>query len=248
VDPLAPECELEATGFAQYRGMLLMTAEMMKPHVVQRSGLSVIPVPFRSSLRIEVAIWVLPSDFSDQFIENKIDEADYAFGMGRTGLQLQPAIVHITNTAKIAVIDQGCANYAAIRGDPTIYNANMINVYVSPLWPGVLNGLTCTAQNAREIIFLRPWAPSGALAHEIGHALSLEHANAMGEHNLMYQVPQIEIRSVSIGQAYRMQIETRSWLNRGGVSTGRPLVKTCQPHAESDGVCPRQSLGLIEFP
>jgi hypothetical protein len=97
--------------------------------------------------------------------------------------------------------------------------------YVLPYW-----GFDCVDSGVPEVIFIRQIHLTMTLAHEIGHALSLKHAGASMnfayygwiESNLMRN----GIWDPTIGQAYRANFNTGSWLNSSGLR-GEPS-KTCQ--------------------
>lgn len=78
------------------------------------------------------------------------------------------------------------------------------------------------------------------LAHEIGHALSLEHVNFTSS-NLMKPVTNSLDNHLTLGQCYRAHVDHTSHLNTEGIRTG-PTLTDCPRLDASPGRCPDLSL------
>lgn len=130
-----------------------------------------------------------------------------------------------------------------------------------------------TAAYGRVIYVNAGYEAYTSLAHELGHALSLRwplggHTHELGEviggfdsSNLMWSTSDDDAAEgrvhVSLGQAFRMNVDVRSWVNQGTrdpTQTGSPRIRDvaeptedcmCQdPYADTSEPCPRLSADI----
>lgn len=190
----------------------------------------------------------------------------------RTGLKLTLA-QPITETT--ASIGSGCADLPAILGGAgPPYDKDAINVYfilgkVKHVIPATGTEVERSGQNCREngapnVIYmaLTDYLPT-TLAHEIGHALELEHTGAgnggpststagFSVRNIMYNGTVATVAEsrdhLALGQIYRANIHKPSWLNTpvpGATAVRLEPTKDCGNGfvtLTTAGECPRQSL------
>lgn len=147
-------------------------------------------------------------------------------------------------------IKSGCTATAAVPG--VILPGRLTVVYVrakvsagdEEQWPfGGKTGYDCAEEGIPGLIFILQHHAPSILAHEIGHAMSLAHAGAGAgllagwpANNLMRPAiwpacstdpcPDAPVMAFSLGQAYRANFNTDSWLNLDGPRIG--ASKKCQ--------------------
>jgi hypothetical protein len=110
-----------------------------------------------------------------------------------------------------------------------LFDADRLNVYYSDL---PATGQFCgSGSNA---IFVGSFANLATLAHEFGHAFTLQHVSvggqsAFGTDNLMNGGGPPTRNHVSLGQAFRCNVDSGSALNANGWRTGpsRPCGADC---------------------
>lgn len=135
--------------------------------------------------------------------------------------------------------------------DPDRLNVYLVKLYESSEFSAV--GYDCANFGHPEIIFIA-WAFPGLgpdqLAHELGHALGLRwpnngHSDTYGapfnNANMMWP-PGGYALNLSLGQIYRMNFDSQSWVNRPAVSASRPLLRTCQDVVGGSLPCPALNL------
>jgi hypothetical protein len=176
----------------------------------------------------------------------------------RVGIRFFPAGVFVHG--HMEALDQATAcktetinAYLASDHDITL-QPDLFVVFV-PEITSQKQGFACLQVSGQvgRVIYLswKQYLPTTAV-HEVGHMLSLMapwigsgngHANAIGsfrQDNLMWNSTDLEIRAhrsrFSIGQIFRMNLHTESWLNRILDAT-QLMVRDCQT-ATGAGVCP----------
>jgi len=184
----------------------------------------------------------------------------------------------------VATIGTGC-DHADDLENSSVYNADRINVYVVPSVDdpeepeSTLRGFNCYGEQwgktggAPNIIYISIAEHSqNTLAHELGHAFGLqgstEHTGeeldtlvpGFENHNLMWSKLSSGTARVqnhfSLGQAFRMNADERSWLNRKGAPAGALKPLPCHPTRRDDQVkfakdeapCPPLALDVPEGP
>jgi len=100
----------------------------------------------------------------------------------------------------------------------------------------------------RSVIFIGPAANLATLAHEFGHAFSLwggeeegghsDPADGFDNNNLMAGGGPPTRSHVSLGQAFRFNVDERSWLNHNGVRDGTTRLCLAKQPAGPDRRCP----------
>ena len=120
-----------------------------------------------------------------------------------------------------------------------LYDEGAINIYYVSSYYAATDerwvGLTCLADPS--IIVIGEGASFFTPAHEIGHALSLDHVTArevLGTRNVMDDAA-LYVKSASLGQIYRANLNPSSFLNLSGIRKGP--TRFCPDNAASRS-CP----------
>ncbi len=190
--------------------------------------------------------------------------AKSVFGRNRVGMTFNRSVREYTGGQE-GTVGNGCTHAAAvIAAGPPLYRPNAVNVYYVKTIEDYHRGYTCFESGAANVVYVALTATpevTTTLAHELGHALGLQgnvgHINpgefgatssfVAPEENLMYNTTTLDIASgqwrFSLGQAYRMNVATRSWINQPVFfgSTAGPLrtgvTKICG-NDPAQGRCP----------
>ena len=178
-----------------------------------------------------------------------VAEAITRYNENRVGLRFVPGTVQsfATGDAAVAGVGRGCESVDGVRASG-VYDPSKLNVYFVPAidMPNEddVYGYNCFEYGASDIIYISlDYSIPPTLSHEIGHALSLRGVHGhvsdnFDEDNLMETGLDPEttrdLKSFTLGQAYRMNADAYSWLNlkvgQGtiGVSLRRGEIKGCQ--------------------
>lgn len=189
------------------------------------------------------------------------------FDQNRVGITLDYRAIDATRllgptSNEAGGLGDGCMDVGGARAlGGEYYKADRLNVYyvetISMPDEEDLKGYTCFWQEAPNIIYVSWDARSDAtLAHELAHAFGLQ-APASGhttdyagfdERNLMWTgLDDAEANArdhLTLGQAYRMNVDARSFVNAARGSLGplrRGIVKVCQCTAGETEPCPKLS-------
>jgi hypothetical protein len=218
-------------------------------------------------LGVPTVIWVNSTGLADlaakrAAIGNDLAHIQDVLDQSRTGIQLigDASGLPDIKDAGSTPLGQGCTEVSTAQAGG-MHTAEYLNIYY-------VNGVTdgragwyCYQQDAANVAYVDLAAAVTTLGHEIGHALGLlepwnGHVDVMdGFPDDGSNVMWIGIGTrdhVSIGQAFRMNSSSWSWVNqdRPGTSTVReawaaaqgvpaPPVRPCQCDPERlDGVCP----------
>jgi hypothetical protein len=226
--------------------------------------------------RVEVDVYVVSSGMnSANWARLDLVRAGTLFDDSRVGLSFDSSkfvtSTSLTNADK-ATIGDNCQQADALKGS-SLYNPNRINVYVIPsITSEGLNtwrGYNCwekkppgNPDGTPNIIYISvSWHSPTTLAHELGHALGLRgkvghtggpdsRMDGFESTNLMWKGLDGDGTKAqdwfSLGQAFRMNADTHSWLNRaaGSSSTG-PQPLACSPTSpKSKTPCPPLAFDL----
>jgi hypothetical protein len=143
--------------------------------------------------------------------------------VGSTGLPFESGVVQ-------GAIEAGdCILFTSFVNNSGLNNGSKLNVYVvanlaaARAGQGQTLGITCGGTN---VILLDVGAKPTTLAHELGHAMALWHANpqlsaSFDDSNLMWPFTSDEpYKFITEGQTFRMHFRPASWLNVGGLRAG----------------------------
>jgi hypothetical protein len=210
---------------------------------------------------------------ANAWVQTAMDEMNTFLADNRTGLQVAPSTFRTATSDQADLIGNGCEGSGELKEtDPAegIYDPARINMYFVPwidmLGYGMWLGYNCYEPNqsggrAPNILFVSLlYGVYPTATHELGHALGLRwlagHTNPGsqdGRHdfpvtNLMYsnvdrQTAAAQTR-LSLGQAYRMNVDSASWLNRPGQQAAPAMQRNCQPDPTTSKPCPRLALDL----
>ena len=200
-------------------------------------------------------IWVVANgaDVLKQ-VDTDTAQASSLYSASRVGVSFgtNGKVTQISPTAPQAdIIGDGCYDLALLRGaPPPLYQPDQINIYYVPrIKMGGLfgeRGFNCFEYGAPNVIYisLQDYAEV-TLAHELGHALGLRGTmghvtrQRFGSGNIMVGSMDIDVLEgrdrFSLGQAYRMNVEEDSWLNRGSATR---VTSWCQDEISAQFPCP----------
>jgi hypothetical protein len=209
---------------------------------------------------------------AENWARNDLMRARTVYASNRVGLTFTESKFMTSSQlteAEKKVIGDNCQQAKALKQNPSLYSPQRLNVYFvqavvadeDDTWRGYNcfekkpPGNTAGAPNIIYISIARH-SPT-TLAHEIGHALSLQdpEGHTGSSHlleedfdltNIMWtDLDSREARAqkhFSLGQAFRMNIDKRSWLNRGAAAITPAGVKSrlCHENGATDArLCPR---------
>jgi len=214
---------------------------------------------------VTLALWYLTTDAGGNC--QAVDEAD-----AKKATQLYNAnrvgVIFVFSSPLPACTDQtltgvGTPPSFACPGTsqlPDHFTKGAINVYYVPSLGDYVRGLYCPRADPHIILVSRENYSETTLAHELGHAFGLSHTydelgewfnGNFGNDNLMWS-DWVARSTFSLGQAFRINVEELSRLNRDLIRTG-PVrqcecrwgsgctVKQFRTKADQDGICPRIS-------
>lgn len=213
---------------------------------------------------VPVSVWLL-REFDDDGVRTKdraLDEVKTAimlFNTGRTGIVFSP-----TPTVHEIYGSTAIPNRCPVPTGSATFDAGRLNVYYLPTvtapdgWGG-FRGYNCpdasgTDPNQRfAILIALDYNDGTVLAHELGHALAQVHAGTtvlnpdpdysdMTEANVMWEGSSNR-KTLTLGQAFRMNLDYRSALVTLGLRTGP--TRTCDydlTNGDLNRRCPRMGL------
>jgi hypothetical protein len=235
-----PDCHTELTVFAQgYAPTLDVT-----PGWTSGSDLISEDLDPRLVARLNVVVVGDEAVYTATMIAVDLDvaTANDLFDKYRLGIEVSVAgSQRIDPSASAATTIGGkCAQASAVAADPAIYDGTLLNVMYVPddKWGYGDDevGWNCVRDDHREIVYIRQTHYVTILAHEIGHALGLDHT-VVG--NLLSGWPATNLMGccfvdpakwklidhLSVGQVYRANFHEASWLHTSGLRSSNS--KTC---------------------
>lgn len=192
-------------------------------------------------LQMPVTIWVMHGPFAatQALVINDMARANQLYNSMNCGIGFQTAAINdvTTDPNTAGLIDANCTKAADLRNQIGFINNNLNVYYVRN--PGA-RGWWC----GNNTILIGSGADNESLAHEIGHALSLGHTNAVAGipgTNLMV-TGGVGRNSITEGQCFRCNVNTNSRLNLNGVRAG--ATRNC-PDGTTNDRCPDLSLDIV---
>jgi hypothetical protein len=210
-----------------------------------------------------VAVWLAdpnPMPGTQERAEWEMATANFYYNSHKVGIAFDATYTDVSaNGDAVRLIGGGCSSTIVPRiKASSFYKPNQLNVYYIDNGPTQnWRGQTCwhpTDPNSLghepNIIFIDRWSFQETLAHEFGHAFSLDHPNEDGimginADNLMWSnTSNLTQRTIiSLGQAFRMNVNVTSKLNVNGVRTGFTRDPACAD-TTSTNRCPRLALDV----
>lgn len=250
-------CGHEVVVQAQDHGMLLDTLP------VWISGILRADLPPR--VQVNLNLWVPAGDpWLAQQALIQVELADTLFNRNRAGISLTVpgSAAQAYSDSDASTVGTGCtAVDNLIRSQPPyrLFQPGSINVYYVPSISGGGTygpmGFNCFEWGAPNVIYMSRAALDNVLAHELGHALSLQYRNGhvnglegFTDRNLMnaLQLPSVAVLQDhwTAGQVYRMNADARSVLNSlaGIGDTAKAfragIKRVCQDDPKGPSPCP----------
>lgn len=176
--------------------------------------------------------------------QNDVARANQLYNSSRCGIQFEANYINATADPEAAgLLNEDCGSSDAFRTNIGFTN-NTLNIYYNGD-PGA-RGWECGGPPT-NIILVASYATNETLAHEIGHALTLNHTNALNNDgipgndfpatNVMFGGG-INRDSFTEGQCFRCNILANSSLNAYGVRTGP--TRTCNDAARTGECLPHE--------
>jgi hypothetical protein len=263
-------CPSEVDVFTAEGGVVLEVAPEWSHDPASPLMVNIPPVR-RIDLSVVVVEGNVPDALS--WARTAIDEVNTFFGENRIGIQVTTSTFMTATPSQAQTIGNNCETAGALKqSGPAagVYDPDRINVYFVPwidmLGYGLWLGYNCFEPNgsgvrAPNVIFVSLlYGVYSTASHELGHALGLRWLNAHSNPgaqdgrvgfpvtNLMYSYVDRATAAAqnrfSLGQAYRMNIDSASWLNRTGQTSTASMKKECQPEPTKNRPCPRLALDL----
>jgi hypothetical protein len=222
------------------------------------------PMPLFRSISVVIGV---PTASELAWAAAEIGNANDLFDSNRSGIGLATAKTYVHGrTTGITNLAAACSTFALDAlllpgahdmGDPDLFVLFVADLKVNTGSTELLyQGYTCPqspGQTGRVVYLSLNSYLNTTLAHELGHIFGLiagridfgdGHSNGIGtfmQDNLMYNTMDPGIRfnrdRFSMGQIFRMNFDSGSWLNNGGLDPSVVRKRTCQT-APGAGVCP----------
>lgn len=196
----------------------------------------VLPVTMAPELVVPINLFIMSGDFdthdeAKREAQAKLDvaRATQIYSSGECGMNFTVNLAkdETSGTFRADLLTAECTGnvgrFNAI--DPPQTSKPGIKVFYVD-GPGGLQGQTCP-DGQTAVIIITVSSTNETLAHEIGHAFSLDHANdikGMLADNLMMS-PASNPGALTLGQCYRTNINQKSVVNKSGFRSG--LTRPC---------------------
>ena len=236
-------CHSEIIAFAEGNAMNVQT----EVDAWTDSSGDVLPMTMTPELLVPVNLFIMSGDFDthdeakrEAQAKNDVTRATQIYGAGQCGIAFSVGLIKDERTAPNvtpALLTAECTGnvdrFNAI--DPLETAKPGVKIFYVD-GPSGLQGQTC-ADGRTAVIIITVSSTNETLAHELGHAFSLGHANnpmlKMTADNLMMS-PASNPGALTLGQCYRTNINQASVVNTSGFRTG--LKRTCADEAD-DSEC-----------
>ena len=254
----AGTCRWEVAVFSVDRGFGFLTSGMMGDW----SG-SGFPLALPPLVDVPVKVWVVDGSQEDAgIVATDVDRASEAFASSRSGITITLAEVARVRPSSPAGSDCGQTMGEWAVPESGYYAPDTVNVYIKQSHTYGFSGRNCFQFGFPNVILIYMEKRKAAtLAHELGHALMLRDDCGHVDDNGVARCPSIDAGNImwngdvagyvrdrfTLGQGYRMNVESGSFINLAGLRAG--AVKHCQENCWTtacglDRPCARISLDL----
>jgi hypothetical protein len=196
----------------------------------------VVEVEMSALAKMPLSVWIAAGIPSDAQVD--VSVAKMVFNGMQCGVDFDPVIVSDRRTAAgvSGLGKRSCGDVATLKSTVG-FSAGQLNVYYLEGISTPLDARGVACQTDRDIVLIAAsTALSETLAHEVGHAFTLEHTNglAVPGNNLMLSGG-LERETLTTGQCIRSNVNPLSAMVTLGPAS--PLGTGCQPVA-GDAICP----------
>ena len=223
-------CTSETSIFSDDNGMFIRSPTIWTDSLTDEHIMN-LPTMFRAP----VAVWIVINESGAQErAERDMANANFIYNDQKVGFAFDATYANALPAASFA--NKGCAASNQIRAS-NFFRPDRINVYYIDNWtdPDLVRGEACwigppdNKPSSPGLIFVNRWAPPDTLAHEFGHVFSLDDlaalpqavTNGIGTNNIMAGwTPGIIRSEFTIGQSFRMNVNSISMINVNGVRVG----------------------------
>lgn len=229
-------CTSEVAVFAAENAMQLMTPVTTWTN----ASTDVVTVSMTTLLNLPLTAWVLTGLAADPVVN--ASRADAVYNSMQAGISFHNVDVRDYHT-QAAITVASCehletlkATYAPVASRLNAYY--VLTVTTDEIVNGVpvpkpVSGKWC--EGDPNIILMGSWATE-TLAHELGHAFSLQHSDSWATaDNLMIKSSNPR-STLTTGQVFRVNVDNTSWLKQN--SLGTALARPCPNSQSSTARCP----------
>jgi hypothetical protein len=217
-------------------------------------GLDNLTADLKPLLHAPVSVWIATNvSGRPEGAEWEIATANMLYNNNNAGIAFDATYHFVADNADAVKAistpsSSKCPDLSRIRNSG-FYTLNQLNVYYVD-WADT--GINCFANGVGDpnITFIGLGANFESLAHEFGHAFSLDHTNfatvsaGFTNVNVMWPfVARVARTHISEGQAFRMNMNGTSALNRNLVRIGPIRAPDCLDTMDND-ICPRLALDV----
>ena len=205
-------------------------------------------------LKVPIVIWLISSHDekggpSEATARLHVEAANLFYNLNRVGIEFVAEVVDISDGSWAGSVN---GQYSCVIPPDDAFVPGQLNVYYVPSLPNWLTGAYCNwfddgiDPNVIYISINSSQLPT--LAHELGHAFGLQHTGAygvakykedgnwlIGWDNLMW-AGGVAKSTLTLGQAFRINLDKVSMLNRNGTRVGPVRECECETAAEGCSV------------
>jgi hypothetical protein len=192
-----------------------------------------------------ISVWLARPD-ALSIATSDLANANLLYNRNNAGIRFTPTYNDVSaDAAAISDIGVDCGDAASAQAS-AFYTANALNIYYTN---GAFTGVNCGLD--RNINYIGTTANIASASHEIGHAYGLRpsalggHTNGMsgfGNNNIMWGGGPGTRDQFTVGQAFRLNVDTGSMVNSNGNRVGP--TRPCAPDV-STAACPALDLDAL---
>jgi len=212
-------------------------------------------------VKVPVKVWILYDDTSvpggtAAQAQAEVGYASQIYNLMAGGIMFDPTVDTTRVTTTDGELLQNICSNAQYFKDNAGFDAGMLNVYYIQWIAPTTKAMWCGADGEPNMVLAAaPMMDPETLAHEFGHAFTLEHSNdrdPMGN-ELLTAAPGIPVTNLMLnhfanlssltnGQVFRANLNQQSRVNKNGNRRG--TTRTCAHNLTNRG-CPALSLDLF---